>query len=89
MNAKLNQRLDRIEGVIRQHASPEECESPGRYFDSWLAARGIDPGPNESRAETTARAMGISAWQLRDELLLAAHGARLSDAARADAEQRR
>jgi hypothetical protein len=80
MNAKLKNRLDRIEKAMCRPTPPEECVSPARYFDSWLATRGIEPGPNKSCAEMTARAMGISPRQLRDELLLAARGARLSEA---------
>jgi hypothetical protein len=89
MNAKLKLRLDRIEGTLRQRTPPEECESLGRYFDSWLAARGIEPGPNESRAETTARAMGIRTRQLREELLQAASEARFASSARLGRENRR
>lgn len=80
MNAKLKLRLDRIEVALSRLTPQQPCESPWRYLDCWLAARGVEPGPNESRAEMTARAMGISPRQLRDELLLAARGARLSEA---------
>jgi hypothetical protein len=46
-----------------------------RATDSQLrAARGFLPGPNESLAETWARAMGISCGQLRAELELRAAG---------------
>jgi len=37
-------------------------------FASWLAAWGVERGPNESLAETTARAMGISVREFRAEL---------------------
>jgi hypothetical protein len=89
MNARLKNRLDRIERAMWQPTPPEECPSPAQYFDRWLAARGIDPGPNESRAETTARAMGISYQELRAELLQAASEARFARIARPDGENRR
>ena len=44
-------------------------ESPALLLASRLAAMGIERGPNESLAETTARAMGISVREFRAELL--------------------
>jgi len=37
-----------------------------------LARMGIEPEPNESLAETTARAMGINCQELRQQLMMRA-----------------
>ena len=46
--------------------------SPALLLASRLAAMGIERGPSESLADTTARAMGIDARELRAKLWLLA-----------------
>src|ERR1039458_4982913 len=73
MQSKLKSRLAILEKAMRKVASPAvPCESPALVLASRLAAMGIERGPNESLAETTARAMGISARELRAKLELLA-----------------
>jgi hypothetical protein len=43
-----------------------------RLLVSWLAAWGVERELNESLAETTARAMGITVGELRAKLLVRA-----------------
>ena len=68
MQSKLKSRLALLEKAMRKVAPPAvPCESPALLLASRLAAMGIARGPNESLAETTARAMGISVQELRAE----------------------
>ena len=48
--------------------------SPALLLASRLAAMGIERGPSESLADTTARAMGISFGELRAKLWVIAGG---------------
>ena len=73
MRATMKRRLDRIERRIPK-PPPPESESAVPIIKGWLAAWGVVPGPKESLAETTARAMGISVKELRSRLLLGAYG---------------
>jgi hypothetical protein len=69
MQSKLKSRLAILEKAIRKVAPPAvPCESPALLLASRLAAMGIERGPYESLAETTARAMGISVPELKAEL---------------------
>jgi hypothetical protein len=73
MHARLKSRIARIEKALPKPAR-ERVEPAAPLIAAWLAARGFLPGPNESLAETWARAMGISSRQLRAELHLRAAG---------------
>jgi hypothetical protein len=44
------------------------CPSPAPQIAQWLDSIGIVGEPNESLAEATARAMGLSILELRAEL---------------------
>ena len=59
MNHRLKSRIARIERSIQRLPAPVvPGQSPALLLASRLAAWGIERGPNESLAETTARAMG-------------------------------
>jgi hypothetical protein len=74
MNTQLKRRLQRLEdGVARQFAAAP-CPSPAPQIAAWLDSIGVLREPNESLAETTARAMGISTQELRAELEQKAFG---------------
>jgi hypothetical protein len=69
MQSKLNSRLARLEKVVRSSPAPAVSDqSPALFLASRLAAMGIERGPNESLAETFARAMGIGIKNLRAKL---------------------
>ena len=69
MHSTLKSRIDRVEKAIARVPKPTvPGGSPALLFASWLAAWGVERGPNESLAETTARAMGISVREFRAEL---------------------
>jgi hypothetical protein len=69
MHSRLKFRIDRVEKAIARVLKPTvPGESPALLLASRLAAMGIERGPNESLAETTARAMGISVREFRAEL---------------------
>ena len=73
MHSRLKSRIDRVEKAIARVPKPAVVgESPALLLASRLAAWGIERGPNESLAETTARAMGISVRDLRAKLELLA-----------------
>jgi hypothetical protein len=75
MQSKLKSRLALLEKAMRRVAPPAvPCESPALLLASRLAAMGVERGPNESLAETTARAMGITVRELRATLELLAGG---------------
>src|ERR1035437_8879883 len=66
MSRNLAKRLERLE--TRMTPAPAvQCQSAVPLLASRLAAWGIERGANESLAETTARAMGISVRELRAE----------------------
>jgi hypothetical protein len=67
ISRNLSKRLERLEARVMP-APIVPCQSPANLLASRLAAMGIERGPNESLAETTARAMGISVRELRAEL---------------------
>ena len=73
MRATLKRRLDRIETAMPKPAAAAP-ESVAPEIARRLAAMGIVRRPEESLAETTARAMGISPQELRRELTLRAYG---------------
>jgi hypothetical protein len=73
MRATLKHRLDRIEKAIPKPAAAAR-ESVAPEIARRLAAMGIVRRNEESLAETTARAMGISPRELRRELTLRAYG---------------
>src|SRR5260370_28387870 len=73
MQSKLKSRLDVLEKAMRRPPAPAvPGQSPALLLASRLAAMGIERGPSESLADTTARAMGISAQELRAKLWLLA-----------------
>jgi hypothetical protein len=69
MQSKLKLRLARLEKAVRSSLAPAVSDqSPALVLASRLAAMGIERGPNESLAETVARAMGIGIKDLRAKL---------------------
>ena len=69
MQSKLKSRLARLEKAVRSSPAPAVSDqSPALLLASRLAAMGIDRGPNESLAETVARALGIGIKDLRAKL---------------------
>jgi hypothetical protein len=75
MQSKLNSRLATLEKAIRKPPAPTVFgQPPALLLAARLAAMGIERGPAESLAETTARAMGISVQELRAKLELLAGG---------------
>jgi hypothetical protein len=75
MHSRLKFRIDRVEKAIAKVLKPAVVgESPALLLASRLAAMGFERGPNESLAETTARAMGISPRELRAEFQRRAAG---------------
>ena len=76
MDSRLKSRIDRVEEAIARVPKPTvPGGSPALLFASWLAAWGVERGPNESLAETTARAMGITVRELRAKLWVLAGSA--------------
>ena len=73
ISRKLAKRLEQLE-ARRKPAPAVEGQSAVHLLVSRLAAWGIERAPNESLAETTARAMGISTSQLRAKLWQIAAG---------------
>ena len=75
MQSKLKTRLAVLEKTMRGRQPAEVLDqSPALLLASRLAAMGIERGPSESLADTTARAMGIDARELRAKLSLLAGG---------------
>ena len=75
MQTKLKSRLALLEKEMRKLPPPAvPGPSPALLLASRLAAMGIERGPSESLADTTARAMGIDARELRAKLSLLAGG---------------
>ena len=75
MQSKLKSRLVTLEKAMRKLPPPAvPSQSPALLLASRLAAMGIERGPRESLADTTARAMGIDARELRAKLSLLAGG---------------
>jgi hypothetical protein len=69
MQSKLKTRLALLEKAMRKLPPPAVTgPSPALLLASRLAALGIERGPTESLADTTARAMGISVGELRAKL---------------------
>lgn len=74
----ISRRLERVEQkmrpaleVMRKAAVPEGPPAV-EVLRANLARMGIEPEPNESLAETTARALGISCLELRQRLMMRA-----------------
>ena len=72
MKANLHKRLVQLESVA---TAARKAREAGQYsgqavekIRAFLRAHAIEPLPNESLAETTARALGISCIELRDQL---------------------
>ena len=57
--------------AMRKSAVPEGTPAV-EVLRANLARMGIEPEPNESLAETTARAMGINCQELRQQLMMRA-----------------
>ncbi len=75
MQSKLKTRLAILEKAARKLPPPAVTgPSPALLIASRLAALGIERGPTESLAETTARAMGIDIKDLRAKLWVIAGG---------------
>jgi hypothetical protein len=75
MQSRLKSRIAELERAIAKVAAPTAPgQSPALLLASRLAAMGIERGPNESLAETTARALGISPRELRAEFQRRAAG---------------
>ena len=69
MQSKLKSRLARLEKAVRSSPAPAVSDqSPALLLASRLTAMGVERGPNESLAETVARAMGIDVKALRAKL---------------------
>ncbi len=73
MRASLKHRLDRIEKAIPKPATAAASISGAAILAERLAALGVIRSPEESLAETTARALGISIPELRAELMRLAY----------------
>jgi hypothetical protein len=79
MQSKLKSRLALLEKAMRKLPPPAVLgPSPALLLASRLAAMGIERGPRESLADTTARAMGISVGELRAKLWQLAGGSSAS-----------
>ena len=76
MHSKLKSRVAELERAGRKPTPVVPDESPTPMIAGWLAEWGIVRGENESLAETTARAMGITSRELRALLEFRAAGAR-------------
>jgi hypothetical protein len=74
MRATLKRRLDKIEKEKRKLPTAAPCPSVAPLLEARLASFGIVRRSEESLAETTARAMGISVRELRIRLELLACG---------------
>ena len=74
MHTRLKSRIAWIEKAIPRLPAHRVADSAALLLASRLAAWGIERGPNESLAETTARAMGINIRELRAKLWLLAGG---------------
>ena len=74
MQSKLKSRLAVLEKAMRKLPPPVLDQSPALLLAFRLAAMGIERGLNESLAETTARALGISPRELRAEFQRRAAG---------------
>ena len=75
MQSKLRSRVAILEKEMRKLPPPMvPGPSPALLLASRLAALGIERGPSESLADTTARAMGISVGELRAKLWVIAGG---------------
>ena len=72
MHSKLKSRVADLERVLRKLPPQLPDESPAPIIAGWLAGWGIVRGENESLAEATARAMGITSRELRAQLELRA-----------------
>jgi len=74
----ISRRLERVEEKMRPalEAARKAAVPVGppavEVLRANLARMGIEPGPGESLAETTARAMGISNLELRRQLMMRA-----------------
>src|SRR5665647_1108799 len=65
MNHRLKSRIARMERTLPRLPAPVvPSQCPALLLASRLAGWGIERGPNESLAETTARAMGIGVRDL-------------------------
>ena len=75
MEHSLKARIARMERAIQRLPAPAVAgQSPVLLLASRLAGWGVERAPNESLAETPARAMGISIRELRAKLWLLAGG---------------
>ncbi len=74
MQSKLKSRIANLERVVRKLSPGVLEESPAPMIAGWLSGWGIVRGENESLAETTARAMGITSRKLRAILELRSRG---------------
>jgi hypothetical protein len=75
MQSRLKSRLAILEKAARKLPPPAVLgPSPALLLASRLAAMGIEREPSESLADTTARAMGIGAQELRAKLWVIAGG---------------
>lgn len=72
----MHKRVSKLESKLPRSAKLN-CSAPfdaASVFAPWLARLGVERRPEESLAETTARAMGISSQELRNRLLAGAEG---------------
>jgi len=72
MHSKLKSRIADLERGVRRLPPEVSDQSPAPMIAGWLAGWGIVRRENESLAETTARAMGITNRELRAQLELRA-----------------
>jgi len=74
----ISRRLERVEVKMRpaleamRKAAVPESPPAVELLRANLARMGIEQGPTESLAEATARAMGISCHELRQQLIMRA-----------------
>src|SRR5262245_49067366 len=78
MRSRLEERLRKLEKAFPMNPVVEPCRAPVAELAAKLAARGFVRGPNESLAETLARALGISCQELRSRLMVRVRAAQMA-----------
>jgi hypothetical protein len=73
LTSMLKRRLDRIEKAMPKPVT-SSCPSVVPQIERWLANKGVVRKDEESLAETTARALGWSMAELRQDLQGRARG---------------
>jgi len=69
MKSSLHKRLAKLEHDVQaRRASVSPASNAIEIIRGWLRGRGVEQQPEESLAETFARALGISSVELRERL---------------------